>query len=338
MGHGTNESIYSRIATKARRVQAALPRMHLVFNTFRTITFAVILAWSGIVLGLAVHFQKVLVSSELTHFIPFGISASAMTIIAMVLLLFLSHFWLTNPITTRTELISVALMGTVWLALGTLMATSSSADAEVECFSDSDGSLEVTSFTTDTFHAQYRVIEAFSLINAALSWGYFIILLFLALRHHYLGWKQVWKTAATSSPLQRAGSRKTPKRAGSLPAPVTARITEKETPRTTKPRNATHTTRNVSTRDRDRERERERHRSDRSRERRDRERDRNRDVERRPYARERDQEREGRPVPPMRSKTYTYADNALNAPPVTRPEKAHPKLPRRSTDPAPKRR
>lgn len=49
MGHGTNGSIYSRIATRARKVQAALPRMHLVFNALRAFTFRTFLSLGGFV-------------------------------------------------------------------------------------------------------------------------------------------------------------------------------------------------------------------------------------------------------------------------------------------------
>jgi len=167
------------------------------------------------------------------------------------------------------------------------------------------------------------------------GWGYFFILLFLALRHHYLGWKQVWKTAATSSPLQRNSSRKTPKRSGSLPVPVTTRgMTEKERarPTTTKPRNVTQ---NVSTRDRDRERERERQR-EKERDRHHHERtDRERDAARRHHSTRDAAPPQARPSAPHRSKTYNYA---LNPPEVARPEKALPKVSRRATDPPPKRR
>lgn len=55
------------------------------------------------------------------------------------------------------------------------------------------------------------------------AWIYFLTLLVLALRHHHLGWKRVWQTSATSSPLKRRPSQKVT-RAGSLPAPVTARM------------------------------------------------------------------------------------------------------------------
>ncbi|KAF8592337.1 hypothetical protein K439DRAFT_1400057 [Ramaria rubella] len=231
MGHGTNASIYSRVATKARKIQAALPRMHLLFNALRTFTFIVILAWSLIVLGIAAHFQIVLVSSDLTRFVPLALFGAAFTIFIMAVLLVLSNFRKINPVSTRLELCCLALVGTVWLALGLFMATSSSQDADVECFSEVDQSLEVTSFTTDTFHAQYRVVEAFSLFNAILSWAYFLTLLVLALRHHHLGWKRVWQTSATSSPMQRRPSEKPSQRSGSLPAPVTARMVANVMPR-----------------------------------------------------------------------------------------------------------
>jgi len=306
MGHGTSESIYSRIRTKARRVsQAALPRMHLVFNAFRLITFVALLAWSLIVLGLTTHFLVVLVSSELTHFVPFGIAASTLTIATMLGLLFLSNFWKTNPVSTRGELGCIGVLGTLWLALGTFMLTASSQSAEVECFSDDDGALEVTSFNTDTYQAQYRVIEAFSIFNAILTWGYFILLLFLALRHHYLGWKQVWLTSATTSPANRSSSRKATKRSGSLPVPVTTRRGEKNPP-------ARH---HASQRD---ERERPRHERD--------------DAARRPHPDAK------RPHPPTKSKSYHArpAHHSARVPEVTPPAEAHPRPKRRLTEPPPR--
>ncbi|KAF8529021.1 hypothetical protein BU17DRAFT_37707 [Hysterangium stoloniferum] len=243
--------------------------MHLVFNALRAFTFGaccsprsvispdslytpvVILAWSLIVLAIAVHFHLVLVSSELTHFVPLALFASAFTIVMIMSLLVLSTLRKVNPVSTRMELVCVGAVGSVWLALGLVMATSPSQDADVECFSESDGSLEVTGFTTDTFHAQYRVVEAFSLFNVILSWGYFFTLLVLALRHFHLGWKRVWQTPATTSPLQRRSSHKPSHRSASLPAPATARTAEKASK--DRPRHNTHT----SNRDRDRNRERD---------------------------------------------------------------------------------
>jgi len=230
----TNPSIYSRLATGARNFHAALPRMHLVFNVLRTFAFVIVLAWALIVLAIAVHFQIVLVSSELTRFVPLALFAASFTILVIGILLVLSNLRKINPVSTRVELCCLAVIGTVWLALGLLTATSSSQDADVECFSDTDESLEITSFTTDTFHAQYRVLEAFSLFNAILTWSYFLTLLVLALRHHHLGWKRVWSTPATSSPFydtQRRPSHKPSHRSGSLPAPVTARMVANVTTR-----------------------------------------------------------------------------------------------------------
>lgn len=79
----TDTSIYNRLAKRARSVHAALPRMHLLFNVLRALIFGasiptskpffahketvVILAWSVIVLAIAIHFQLVLVSSELSE-------------------------------------------------------------------------------------------------------------------------------------------------------------------------------------------------------------------------------------------------------------------------------
>jgi hypothetical protein len=114
----------------------------------------IILAWSVIVLALAVHFQLVLASSELSmsllwrpllavlllnvlpiaRFIPLAIFAAVFTIVIMGLLyvwsiefilfthpsicsnrLVLSNFRKINPVSTRIELGCLGVVGTVWL-------------------------------------------------------------------------------------------------------------------------------------------------------------------------------------------------------------------------------
>jgi len=123
-----------------------------------------------------------------------------------------------NPISTRTELGCLGLLGTFWLgasqlrlvllgaqvavALGAFLASSDSENADVECFSSVDGSqvVDVAGCTflailltpgkyqqsvlvsTETYQAQYRVLEAFSLFNVILGkcliyWFYLLLTL-----------------------------------------------------------------------------------------------------------------------------------------------------------------
>lgn len=110
-----------------------------------------------------------------------------------------------NPISTRIELGCLGLLGTFWLgasqlrlvlscaqidvALGAFLASSDSENADVECYSSVDGSevVDVAGCTflaflltpckcqldvlvsTETYQAQYRVLEAFSLFNVILG-------------------------------------------------------------------------------------------------------------------------------------------------------------------------
>ncbi len=72
---------------------------------------------------------------------------------------------------TRVELGLLGLLGVLWLALSVFLATSESAEADVECFAanaSSDPS-DLPSFSTATYHAQYRVLMAFSIFNAILG-------------------------------------------------------------------------------------------------------------------------------------------------------------------------
>ncbi|KAG8218462.1 hypothetical protein J3R82DRAFT_4091 [Butyriboletus roseoflavus] len=101
------------------------------------------------------------------------------------------------------ELGCLGLLGTFWLgasqrhliilcaqldvALGAFLASSNSENADVECFSSVDGSqvVNVAGYilvSTETYQAQYRVLEAFSLFNVILGkWPAFIFYLFLNL-------------------------------------------------------------------------------------------------------------------------------------------------------------
>ncbi|TFY78848.1 hypothetical protein EWM64_g5163 [Hericium alpestre] len=126
-----------------------------------------------------------------------------------------------NPISTRIELACLGLAGTFWLAaLGAYLASSDSETANVECFASEAETQPVDDgFSTETYQAQYRVLEAFSLFNVVLVLGFLLFLFTLALRQYLMGRKQVWLTPVTTynwfSP--------SPKQSKQLPPPVTAR-------------------------------------------------------------------------------------------------------------------
>ncbi|KAL5507976.1 hypothetical protein ACEPAH_5594 [Sanghuangporus vaninii] len=200
-----------------------------IFNAIRLGVFIGILVCTIICLAIAIHFQRILVSSDLTHFVPFAIFVAAATLAVILSLLVSTLFKQRSPITTRIELACLGLLAVLWLALGSFLAASESAEADVECFS-SDSTLEdpveFPGFTTDIFHAQYRVLEAFSIFNLILAWGFLLFLLFLALREHRNGHRKVWLYPAPVYPWFGKGSKSGPymhnSRNKTLPAPVTA--------------------------------------------------------------------------------------------------------------------
>jgi hypothetical protein len=128
--------------------------------------------WTVVVLAIAVHLEGVLQPSELTAFVPFAIFVSIASVLIFPALLAMS-LWKreANPISTRIELGCLGLAGTLWIALGAFMGTSDAEVAEVECYASENDTEPVSlpGFTTETFHAQYHVLEAFSLFNAVLS-------------------------------------------------------------------------------------------------------------------------------------------------------------------------
>jgi len=127
-----------------------------------------------------------------------------------------------NPVSTRLELASLGLVGFFWFSLGIFTATSASADADVECFlgDDDTEAIEFPGFTTDSFQAQYRVLESFALLNAILLLGFLFLLLALAMRQHRMGHKQVWLISVTTYPWFGGGK---PPPAKRLPLPVVTR-------------------------------------------------------------------------------------------------------------------
>lgn len=66
-------------------------------------------------------------------------------------------------------------MDVISVALGAFLGSSDSGDSDVECFSSSNlqEPMVMPGFNTETFHAQYRVLEAFSIFNILLSMSSF---------------------------------------------------------------------------------------------------------------------------------------------------------------------
>jgi len=159
----------------------------------------------------------------LARFIPFAIFVCAVTL-AIIPALLLFGIKKVNPITTRIELGCLGLAGIIWLALAAFLVSSDADDADVECYSsDAPGAslVEVPNFSTETFQAQFRVLEAFSLFNVILIWGFLLFLLFLAFRHHRNGARDVWHTPVTAySWFYRYQTEENQK----LPPPVTAPV------------------------------------------------------------------------------------------------------------------
>jgi hypothetical protein len=195
-------------------------RMPSLFNSIRSGIYLAALLFTIICLAMAGHFEAVLASSDLTHFVPFALFVgSASLLIILLLQVIFSLFYPTrlisahrlgfsflfrdrNPISTRIELSSLALAGIFWLALGVYLALSDSQSADVECFS-SPTSTEVLDASSATFHteqyqAMYRVLNAFSLINATLLLIFAFGLFFLALRRHRKGDEHMWYGPVTS--------------------------------------------------------------------------------------------------------------------------------------------
>ncbi|KAA1466382.1 hypothetical protein DENSPDRAFT_831198 [Dentipellis sp. KUC8613] len=191
------------------------------FNIFRASIYALVLVWSVVCLAIAAHFETILSASDLTRFVPFAIFVSSASILIMLALSAFSLRRNMNPISTRIELACLGLAGTFWLALGAYLASSDSETANVECFaSDADTEPIDGGFSTETYQAQYRVLEAFALFNVALVLGFLFLLFGLAMRHYLMGRKQVWMTPVTSYDWFGKGS----KPSSRLPPPVTARV------------------------------------------------------------------------------------------------------------------
>jgi hypothetical protein len=176
--------------------------MSSLFNTIRNSIYGTVILFTVICLAMAGHFQAVLAASDLTRFVPFAIFVcSASMLIFLVLVSFSFFFGHRNPISTRIELASLGLAGMFWLVLGTYLITSDAQSADVECFA-SDGSTLLddasADFHTDQYQAMYRVLNTFSLMNAALVIFACLALLFLAVRRHRKGDEHMWHGPVTS--------------------------------------------------------------------------------------------------------------------------------------------
>jgi len=125
-------------------------------------------------------------------------AVSTMSLALMLTLVGFTFLGDRNPISTRAELGSLALMGILWLALGAFLATSDAEVADVECYVSAVDltPVDLSNFSTDTYHAQYRVLEAFALFSAVMTWAFFIFLLALAIRKP----RKVWYSPVTSVP------------------------------------------------------------------------------------------------------------------------------------------
>ncbi|KAH7887730.1 hypothetical protein F5I97DRAFT_1805033 [Phlebopus sp. FC_14] len=209
-----------RLSTLSVSTIFTRPPMPSKFNIARASIYGVILLWTVICLAIAAHFQSLLAITDLTRFVPFAIFVCSASLLVLLVLLGCSVLRSGNPISTRIELGCLGLLGTFWLALGAFLASSDSENADVECFSSSDETdpIDVAGFSTETYQAQYRVLEAFSLFNVILVWGFLLFLLGMALKHYYRVNRNVWYSPVTSYPWFGSKSK-----SSKLPAPVSSR-------------------------------------------------------------------------------------------------------------------
>lgn len=190
------------------------------FNIFRACIYGAVLTWTVICLAIAAHFQSLLVITDLTRFVPFTIFVCSASMLILIILLGCSLIRTTNPISTRIELGCLGLLGTFWLALGAFLASSDSENANVECFSSDAQTdpIDMPGFSTETYQAQYRVLEAFSLFNVILILAFLLFLLALAVKHHFRVNRNVWYIAVTQYPWFGKNLSQS-----KLPAPVSSR-------------------------------------------------------------------------------------------------------------------
>jgi len=197
-----------------------------VFNIIRISMYSAVIAWTLIVLGLAIHLDQMLIANDLTRFIPLAIFVSAATLLiipALIIFGFINRAFLIQQV--RAELAFTGLLGLLWFILG--IYTALEKDTEVECDFNGDGDwIESDEFSTDTFHAQYHTLEAFSIFNAILLFAFFFLLLLLALRDHRAGETEVWQDPVVDHYWFGDAAATAPRKQMSqgLPAPVTTKF------------------------------------------------------------------------------------------------------------------
>jgi len=187
----------------SRSIPHQKSRMPSLFNLIRTSLYGAVILFTVICLSLAGHLQTVLAASDLTRFVPFAIFVCTASLLTLIVLLGASFFLRErNPISTRIELPSLAFSGLLWLILGLYLATSESQSADVECFASEQDTQplddSIAGFHTDQYQAIYRVLTAFSLINATVILLFCIGLLLLALRRQRKGDDHMWHGPVTS--------------------------------------------------------------------------------------------------------------------------------------------
>jgi hypothetical protein len=198
-------------------------RVPSAFNIARAVIYVTVLLWTVICLAIAIHLHGLLETSDLTRFIPFAIFVCSVSLLIMLALLGCTLLQDRNPISTRIEMGCLGLAGVFWLSLGGFLATSDSDTADVECFASADltSPVNMPGFSTETYQAQYRVLEAFSLFNTILLWSFLIFLLLLAIRQHFTGHQTVWYCPVTSYSWFDSGKGSGSK--SKLPEPVSTR-------------------------------------------------------------------------------------------------------------------
>ncbi|KAF5389108.1 hypothetical protein D9757_004901 [Collybiopsis confluens] len=198
-------------------------RMPSLFNSIRGGIYSAALLFTVVCLAMAGHFEAVLAASDLTRFVPFALFVGSASLLIILLLQIGLQF---SP---------------AYSALGIYLATSDSQSADVECFASAT-STEVlndssASFHTEQYQAMYRVLNAFSLLNATLLLIFAFGLFFLALRRHRKGDEHMWYGPVTScawfNEYSKRRDRTKRSQSGILPTGTTAIpvLTEKPTRR-----------------------------------------------------------------------------------------------------------
>lgn len=216
---------------KSSTRRCSLVGMHSLLNLCRFCLYAAVMAWTLIVLAIAAHFEQMIISSELTRFVPLSIFISAVTLLVLTALLLAPVTLRHNPVSTRVELACLALLSAFWLSLGAYTASADMGD--LECFGDEEETepVEVPGFSNDTYHSQYRALEGFALINVFLLLSFLLFMLVLAVRQHIKGYRTVW---LTPMPLYPWFTRRSRQRPSKLPPPVTSRMKSAGAPVTTR--------------------------------------------------------------------------------------------------------